>query len=91
MTARLCPLAGDCTGFYLLDAIRTGDWPFFWSTIRHLILPGMTLGLVISGIFIRMVRVNMLQTLRADYVECGPRPRRERAARSSTGTRSRTR
>ena len=29
----------------------------------------MTLGLVISGVFIRMVRVNMLQTLRADYVE----------------------
>ena len=29
----------------------------------------MTLGLVISGVFIRMVRVNMLQTLRSDYVE----------------------
>ena len=59
----------DCTGFYVLDSIRTGDWLFFWSTIRHLILPGMTLGLVISGIFIRITRVNMLQTLRADYVE----------------------
>ena len=27
------------------------------------------MGLVISGVFIRMVRVNMLQTLRSDYVE----------------------
>ncbi len=32
-------------------------------------LPGVTLGLVIGGIFVRLVRVNMLQTLRADYVE----------------------
>lgn len=29
----------------------------------------MTLGLLIGGVFIRMVRVNMLQTLRSDYVE----------------------
>jgi len=29
----------------------------------------VTLGLVIGGIFIRLVRVNMLQTLKSDYVE----------------------
>jgi peptide/nickel transport system permease protein len=57
------------TGFYLLDGIITRNWTFFWNAFEHLILPGMTLGLVISGVFIRMVRVNMLQTLRADYVE----------------------
>ena len=59
----------DCTGLYLLDALRTWDLSYLWTTIRHLILPGTTLGLVISGVFIRIVRVNMLQTLRADYVE----------------------
>jgi peptide/nickel transport system permease protein len=59
----------DPTGFYLLDAIITTDGAFFADALRHLVLPGMTLGLVISGVFIRMVRVNMLQTLRADYVE----------------------
>jgi len=57
------------TGFYLLDAILTADLAFFLDAFRHLLLPGLTLGLVISGVFIRMVRVNMLQTLRADYVE----------------------
>jgi peptide/nickel transport system permease protein len=59
----------DVTGFYLLDGIITQNWEFWFTALRHLILPGMTLGLVISGVFIRMVRVNMLQTLRADYVE----------------------
>lgn len=59
----------DVTGFYLLDGIITGNWTFFVDALEHLILPGVTLGLVISGVFIRMVRVNMLQTLRSDYVE----------------------
>lgn len=59
----------DPTGFYLLDGIITGNWALWSGALKHLLLPGMTLGLVISGVFIRMVRVNMLQTLRADYVE----------------------
>ena len=67
MSARLS--FDDPTGFYLLDSILTTDMDFFVATVRHLALPALTLGLVISGVFIRMVRVNMLQTLRADYVE----------------------
>jgi peptide/nickel transport system permease protein len=59
----------DITGFYLLDAVLQGNREFFVDALQHLLLPGMTLGLVISGVFIRMVRVNMLQTLRSDYVE----------------------
>lgn len=57
------------TGFYLLDGVLTRDWTFLWTAFQHLLMPGLTLGLVISGVFIRMVRVNMLQTLRSDYVE----------------------
>jgi peptide/nickel transport system permease protein len=59
----------DITGFYLLDAVLQGNGEFFTDALQHLLLPGLTLGLVISGVFIRMVRVNMLQTLRSDYVE----------------------
>ncbi len=32
-------------------------------------LPSITLGLLICGVFIRLVRVNMLQTMQTDYVE----------------------
>ena len=57
------------TGFYVLDSLLTWDMAALRASLRHLVLPGFTLGLVFGGIFIRFVRVNMLQTLRADYVE----------------------
>lgn len=57
------------THLYTVDALVTGDWDALGSALRYLALPAATLGLVIGGIFIRLVRVNMLQTLKADYVE----------------------
>jgi peptide/nickel transport system permease protein len=57
------------THLYTVDSILTGNWKALGSSIRYLVLPATTLGLVIGGIFIRLVRVNMLQTLKADYVE----------------------
>ena len=67
LSARI--IAEAPTGFYLLDGIITDNGELLWSAFEHLILPGITLGLLTGGVFIRMVRVNMLQTLRADYVE----------------------
>ncbi|HET9442075.1 MAG TPA: ABC transporter permease, partial [Acidimicrobiales bacterium] len=57
------------TRLYTVDAVLTGDWDALRTALRYLTLPALTLGLVIGGIFIRLVRVNMLQTLRSDYVE----------------------
>ena len=57
------------THLYLVDAVLTGDWAALGSALRYLTLPAVTLGMVIGGIFIRLVRVNMLQTLKSDYVE----------------------
>lgn len=33
-----------------------------------MILPSIALGLVISGVFVRMTRANMMETMRADFV-----------------------
>lgn len=57
------------TGFYIIDSIITGNWQALWSTLRYLTLPAITLGLLVGGVFVRLVRVNMLQSLRSDYVE----------------------
>ncbi len=57
------------THFYLIDSVVTGNWSAFWDILKHLILPATTLGLVISGVFIRLVRVNIMQTMKGDYVE----------------------
>jgi peptide/nickel transport system permease protein len=57
------------TNLLVFDAIVTGNWEALWDVLRHLVLPATTLGLVIGGVFIRLIRVNVLQTLKADYVE----------------------
>jgi peptide/nickel transport system permease protein len=57
------------THLYLIDSLVTGNFAAFEDVLLHLILPAVTLGLLVSGVLIRLVRVNMLQTLRGDYVE----------------------
>ena len=57
------------THFYLIDTLISGNWSQFWDVLSHLILPAVTLGLLVSGVLIRLVRVNLLQTMRGDYVE----------------------
>jgi peptide/nickel transport system permease protein len=57
------------THIALLDVALAGEWDAFREVLWHLLLPAVTLGLLICGVFIRMVRVNMLQTLQGDYVE----------------------
>lgn len=57
------------THIILLDAIIAGDGAAVVDILKHHLLPSFTLGLLLSGVFIRLVRVNLLQTLKGDYVE----------------------
>ncbi len=57
------------THFYLLDTLIQGDWNAFWDVLQHLMLPAFVLGITIAGVLIRLVRVNLLQTMQGDYVE----------------------
>jgi len=57
------------TGLYTLDSLLSGQWRAFLAALHHLTLPSTALGLLLSGIFERIVRVNLRQTLRSDYVE----------------------
>jgi peptide/nickel transport system permease protein len=57
------------THIYFINAILYGDPSYFWDVVRHTVLPAVTLGLLLAGVFLRLVRVNLLQTLRSDYVE----------------------
>ena len=56
-------------GLYTIDSLIKGDWDSLWTSIQYLFLPAMSLGIVISGVFERIVRVNLRQTLLSDYVE----------------------
>ncbi|NYI03974.1 ABC transporter permease [Allostreptomyces psammosilenae] len=57
------------TRILLVDAMIAGDWNAVGDILTHLVLPACTLGLLTVGVFVRMIRVNVIQTLRADYVE----------------------
>ena len=56
------------TGLYTIDSVLSGNLSEFVNAVRHLILPAIALGLVISGVFVRMTRTNMMETMRADFV-----------------------
>lgn len=56
------------TGLYVLDSILTGNWEAFTSAIRHLVLPSITLGMVLSGAYTRLVRNNMVDVLSQDFI-----------------------
>ncbi len=56
------------SGFYLIDTLRVGNLAAFGDVLWHLVLPAFTLGTVLSGIFVRLTRANMLDVLRSDYI-----------------------
>lgn len=56
------------TGFYIIDTLIRGNFAAFADVLVHLLLPSLTLGLVLSGVFVRLTRANMLDVLRSDYV-----------------------
>jgi peptide/nickel transport system permease protein len=57
------------TGIYLIDAIQLGSPAAVADVLQHAILPGIALGLLTAGIFLRLVRTNVIGTLSMDYVD----------------------
>lgn len=57
------------TNLYVVDAIISRNWEALDDVTRHLILPAVTLGLVTAGVFIRLVRINVIRTMKDDYIE----------------------
>jgi peptide/nickel transport system permease protein len=57
------------TGLYTIDSLLSGNLQQFFTALYYLALPCLSLGVLISGIFERIVRVNLKQTLQAEYVE----------------------
>ncbi len=56
------------TGLYVLDSILTLNIPSLVSSVRQLVLPSVTLGVYLSGIYTRLTRSNMLEVLGQDFI-----------------------
>ena len=57
------------TGFYTIDAIQTGNPEALSDVLQHAVLPSLALGLLTAGVFLRLVRANVIGTLGTDYVD----------------------
>lgn len=77
VTLEMLPISGRSTygeepiritGFYLIDSLITGNFRAFISTLKHLILPALTLGGMAVAVTVRMVRANMIEVLEQDYI-----------------------
>lgn len=56
------------TGMYVLDSIVSANWSALLSSLKHLLLPALTLALGSLAMISRMVRASMLEVLGCDYI-----------------------
>jgi peptide/nickel transport system permease protein len=59
----------EVTGFYVLDSILTGNMAALVSSLKHLLLPSLTLGAGVAAIVARVLRSSLLEILRSDYIK----------------------
>ncbi len=72
VSGRIDPVIGTTlertTNIYTINSLISGNWLALASTLAHLVLPTLTLGLILSGVFVRLTRINVIETLHADYI-----------------------
>jgi len=56
------------TGLYVLDSLLSGNKEALISSLRHLVLPSVSLGAAMAATVARILRSSMLEVLRQDYV-----------------------
>jgi peptide/nickel transport system permease protein len=56
------------TGLYILDSLLAADWSRLASSLSHIILPAVTLGLPVLGGVIRMTRGSVLEVKGMDFI-----------------------
>jgi peptide/nickel transport system permease protein len=79
---RLLPVAGEyspgllfthpltrLTGFGLIDAPLTGNWPMFGSIVSHMLLPAVVIAAYPAGLLTRMIRAQVLDTIGDSHVQ----------------------
>lgn len=56
------------TGMIVIDSILAGNWIVLGDALRHMILPIITLATVSSATMIKVMRAELLDILKSDYV-----------------------
>lgn len=56
------------TGWYTIDTLWAGNWEAFVSSIKHLILPALTLAITTSPSTLRIARATTEEIMQSDYI-----------------------
>jgi len=56
------------TGMYTVDSLLTGNWAALGNSLRHVVLPALTLAFASLATMTRVTRASMLEALSQDYV-----------------------
>jgi peptide/nickel transport system permease protein len=56
------------TGFYVIDALITGNLEALWDVLKHLVLPAVALGSIPLAVIARITRAAVLDVQNEDYV-----------------------
>lgn len=76
MAAGWLPLGGRFSGFppptvtglYLVDTLIDGDWAGFWTALRYITLPALTLAFPAMATVVRFTRSGVLDSIKSAYV-----------------------
>jgi peptide/nickel transport system permease protein len=61
-------LLPQTTGLYTIDSLLAGNIAAFSSSLRHLALPALTLGIAFSAVLIRILNAALLEVLAQSYI-----------------------
>lgn len=62
------PPPSKVTGFYVLDSLLSGNMETLLSSLKHLILPTLSLSMIVVAPVLKMVRTSMLEVFQMDYI-----------------------
>ncbi len=72
IAGRIDPVVGTTlqrrTNLLIVDSIIQGNWAALGSVLGHIVLPALTLGLILVGVFVRISRINVIETLVKDFI-----------------------
>ncbi|ARM75432.1 ABC transporter permease [Acidianus manzaensis] len=57
------------TPFPILNALLAGDWAYFVSAVRHAVLPTLSIAVITFGLFTRITRASMLDSMESDFTK----------------------
>ena len=56
------------TGMYTVDSLLTGNWAALGNSLRHIVLPALTLAFAALATMTRVTRASILEALDQDYI-----------------------